>query len=391
MRPPLKIILQILLKLSLLRTVVTSGCSSSSPLGMETGTIQDNQLSAFSSHPRFGPVNARLNNNSEWRADANNQSQWLQVDLRKTTVLTGIQTQGQRTGRDRFVTSFEVSYFDDGTDWTVFTGNSDQNQYHLYNALYGYDLWVILVQRITPQRNATNVEVTTTPQGKKVKATTIPTTVFTTSTIKTTSQPVVSTTSNTRTTQSPPASTSTTRKTPDQALVTTTVIVNTTREKSKMSGSRRTYRTLPLDVPHSPAERIALSRRTSRTLPREVPHSVLHSPAERPSKIDARGRNGSQKEPSNEEGEGTVDNIIYDSATFSANGDDGGVSFGQSDGFVDNSLYAEVRESPTTEVQNQTSQKNDQTPLYATVNKSQDEGFVDNDLYSSVDTQNRDC
>ncbi|KAI8496753.1 regulation of mast cell degranulation [Branchiostoma belcheri] len=54
-----------------------------------------------------------------------------------------------------------------------------------------------------------------------------------------------------------------------------------------MSGSRRTYRTLPLDVPHSPAERIALSRRTSRTLPREVPHSVLHSPAERPSKIDA--------------------------------------------------------------------------------------------------------
>ncbi|KAI8499668.1 hypothetical protein Bbelb_227190 [Branchiostoma belcheri] len=52
-------------------------------------------------------------------------------------------------------------------------------------------------------------------------------------------------------------------------------------EKSKMSGSRRTYRTLPLDVPHSPAERIALSRRTSRTLPREVPHSVLHSPAER--------------------------------------------------------------------------------------------------------------
>ncbi|KAI8516942.1 hypothetical protein Bbelb_055230, partial [Branchiostoma belcheri] len=53
-------------------------------------------------------------------------------------------------------------------------------------------------------------------------------------------------------------------------------------EKSKMSGSRRTYRTLPLDVPHSPAERIALSRRTSRTLPREVPHSPEGSPAQRP-------------------------------------------------------------------------------------------------------------
>ncbi|KAI8490557.1 hypothetical protein Bbelb_318250 [Branchiostoma belcheri] len=66
-----------------------------------------------------------------------------------------------------------------------------------------------------------------------------------------------------------------------------------------MSGSRRTYRTLPLDVPHSPAERIALSRWTYRTLPQNVPHSpagrtalsrwtyrtlpldVPHSPAER--------------------------------------------------------------------------------------------------------------
>ncbi|KAI8486971.1 Regulator of chromosome condensation [Branchiostoma belcheri] len=70
-------------------------------------------------------------------------------------------------------------------------------------------------------------------------------------------------------------------------MVTISSVFLTSREKSKMSGSRRTYRTLPLDVPHSPAERIALSRRTSRTLPREVPHSVLHSPAERPSKIDA--------------------------------------------------------------------------------------------------------
>ncbi|XP_078601165.1 uncharacterized protein LOC144876111 [Branchiostoma floridae x Branchiostoma japonicum] len=106
--------------------------------------------------------------------------------------------------------------------------------------------------------------------------------------------------------------------------------------------------------------------------------------------IRRRGRNDSQKKPTNDEGEGTVDNIIYDSATFSANETGGGVSFGQSGDFVDNELYAGVGDYPTRDVQHQTSQKDDQDRLYANVNNSQDEGFVDNDLYGSLETHDRD-
>ncbi|XP_078603257.1 lactadherin-like [Branchiostoma floridae x Branchiostoma japonicum] len=128
MRPLLDRTLQILLKLSLLRAVAASDCPVSSPLGMESGVIEDSQISAFSFRTSNEPYNARLNGNNEWRADDSDQNQWLQVDLHKTIVLTGIQTQGQHNGRDRYVTSFEVSYSDDEMDWTVFTGNSDQNQ-----------------------------------------------------------------------------------------------------------------------------------------------------------------------------------------------------------------------------------------------------------------------
>ncbi|CAH1267107.1 Hypp3689 [Branchiostoma lanceolatum] len=96
-----------------------------------------------------------------------------------------------------------------------------------------------------------------------------------------------------------------------------------------------------------------------------------------------RGRNGTQKEPTNGDGEGTVDNVIYDSATFSANRDDGGVSFRQSDGFVDNDLYAGVGDQ-----QNQTSQKDDQDRLYANVNNTQDEGLNGTQIVNAKRTEN---
>ncbi|XP_078603256.1 uncharacterized protein LOC144877222 [Branchiostoma floridae x Branchiostoma japonicum] len=44
-----------------------TGCSS--PLGMESGYIQDDQISESSSSSRFGAENARLNGSSEWRAN----------------------------------------------------------------------------------------------------------------------------------------------------------------------------------------------------------------------------------------------------------------------------------------------------------------------------------
>ncbi|XP_035682682.1 EGF-like repeat and discoidin I-like domain-containing protein 3 [Branchiostoma floridae] len=129
MRPLLTIILQILLKAGLFLGVGSSDCSS--PLGMESGAIRDSQISASSSFNAYR--NPRLNGNSEWRADVINQNQWLQVDLQNRAMVSGIQTQGRRTDTARFVTSFTVSYSDDGTNWTVFTEGAHEAKVFIGN------------------------------------------------------------------------------------------------------------------------------------------------------------------------------------------------------------------------------------------------------------------
>ncbi|CAH1267106.1 EDIL3 [Branchiostoma lanceolatum] len=128
MRPPLETTLQILLRLSLLRAVATSDCHVSSPLGMESRAIQDHQISASSYRGSNTPQKARLNWTGAWRANFNNQDQWLQVDLLNRRTVTGIKTQGRQSGRTRFVTAFRVLYSDDGTNWTTFSGDSHQPQ-----------------------------------------------------------------------------------------------------------------------------------------------------------------------------------------------------------------------------------------------------------------------
>ncbi|XP_078684305.1 uncharacterized protein LOC144917851 [Branchiostoma floridae x Branchiostoma belcheri] len=472
MRPPLEISLQILLKLSLLRAVVTSDCPVSSPLGMESGTIQNHQITASSYRGGNIPEKARLNRNGQWLADVNNQSQWLQVDLLKRIVLTGIQTQGweNSNGRVRYVTEFVVLYSDDGTSWTSFPGDSNQPQLFTGNN----DADSTKENQFNPPITARYIRINPRDWhdcggsrvciamriellGCDLTTTTRPTTASTTSAFTTTSaQPAVSTTSNApRTTQSKSTAQllkstngwssptiqpvpSDSSPTATRASVTMAGALDTTQgddgTMSMHQDSRLSTEVIAGACVAGVVVIIAITiavafiiRRKSYTIQNiEYVWSKLI--------FNRRSRNGSQKEPTNEEGEGTVDNIIYDSATFSANETGGGVSFGQSDGFVDNNLYAGIGESPTrevqnqtsqkndqnalyanvnksqdkdgfvdndlyagigesptTEVQNQTTQKNDQTPLYANVNNSQDEGFVENDLYASMDTQNRDC
>ncbi|XP_066287775.1 uncharacterized protein [Branchiostoma lanceolatum] len=110
--------------------VGASGCSS--PLGMKSGAIRDGQISASSSLIR--PRNARLDRiNGEWRANVNNQNQWLQVDLLNRTTVTGVQTQGRRTDAPRFVMTFTASYSDDGRNWTAFTEDGNETKVFIGN------------------------------------------------------------------------------------------------------------------------------------------------------------------------------------------------------------------------------------------------------------------
>ncbi|XP_037681322.1 coagulation factor V [Choloepus didactylus] len=122
-----------------------NGCST--PLGMETRKIENKQITASSfKKTYFGnswePSYARLNTQGRvnaWQAEANNNKQWLQIDLLKIKKITAIVTQGCKyLTSEMYVKSFTVHYSDQGVEWKpyrqefsmankIFDGNSNSN------------------------------------------------------------------------------------------------------------------------------------------------------------------------------------------------------------------------------------------------------------------------
>ena len=99
------------------------GCQQA--LGMESGDIPDNQLTASSEgqwrlngEPFYMSArNGRLNNNrlaSCWESASNDENQWLQIHLGDQYVnVTRIATQGCDRPEE-WVTSYKLQYSDDG-------------------------------------------------------------------------------------------------------------------------------------------------------------------------------------------------------------------------------------------------------------------------------------
>ena len=105
------------------------------PLGLENGTIPNAGITASSSHPGCETERCRLNATPSggahaWAALHNNNQQYLQVDLGKETLVTGVATQG-RADCDQWVTRYKLSYSLDGMRWVQlgqeFDGNLDRN------------------------------------------------------------------------------------------------------------------------------------------------------------------------------------------------------------------------------------------------------------------------
>ena len=98
----------VLIPLKSFLSSVQTGCPRA--LGMESGNIRDDQITASSFHTENGdvlqPWKGRLNN--VWgiwaTATANPADPWIQVDLLRLTVVTGIITQG-RAGPEGSLTS----------------------------------------------------------------------------------------------------------------------------------------------------------------------------------------------------------------------------------------------------------------------------------------------
>ncbi|XP_051563819.1 coagulation factor V [Myxocyprinus asiaticus] len=111
------------------------GCSV--PLGMQSGLIKDNQITAssvasnwYSGH--WHPWYARLNKQgtiNAWQAKNNDMQQWIQVEFPVAKKISGIITQGAKSlGTEKFVTKYTLEYSDDGKRWSKYTDDEDYEQ-----------------------------------------------------------------------------------------------------------------------------------------------------------------------------------------------------------------------------------------------------------------------
>ncbi|XP_069131705.1 uncharacterized protein [Argopecten irradians] len=102
-------------------------------LGVESGVILGTQMSASSSADLSTADRGRLNIaalppaqaslKGGWVAQTNDANQWIQVDLNETYQIHQIQLQGQEE-EDNWVTTFSISYSNDGGVWTTYTNST---------------------------------------------------------------------------------------------------------------------------------------------------------------------------------------------------------------------------------------------------------------------------
>ncbi|KAI1885123.1 hypothetical protein AGOR_G00216940 [Albula goreensis] len=121
-------------------------CPYHKPLGFEAGSVSSDQISCSNEDQYTGwysswtSSKARLNNQGfgcAWLSKFQDINQWLQIDLKEVSVVSGILTQG-RCDADEWVTKYSVQYrtyehlnwiyYKDQTgNNRVFYGNSDRS------------------------------------------------------------------------------------------------------------------------------------------------------------------------------------------------------------------------------------------------------------------------
>ena len=107
------------------------------PTGMENGQITDAQITASSENDEnHAAVQGRLNfkagrgKTGAWSAYGNLVNQWLQVDLGRYSIVTGIATQG-RNAYPQWVTLHELQCSEDGVTFVYYKApgqSSPKNQ-----------------------------------------------------------------------------------------------------------------------------------------------------------------------------------------------------------------------------------------------------------------------
>ncbi|XP_037764749.1 coagulation factor V [Chelonia mydas] len=103
------------------------------PMGLMNGLILDSQISASRHINYWEPKLARLNNAGKYNAWSTDMEQgefpWIQVDLQREVLITGIQTQGAKQWmKSLYVKEFFMTYSKDKRKWITFIGNSTGGQ-----------------------------------------------------------------------------------------------------------------------------------------------------------------------------------------------------------------------------------------------------------------------
>ncbi|XP_028661937.2 neuropilin-2a isoform X1 [Erpetoichthys calabaricus] len=115
---------------------VTDSFHCSSPFGIESGKITDEQITSSTSFydnrwlPQFGRLN---NDNNAWTPNEDTNREYIQVDLLFLRVLTGIATQGaisKETGNVYYVTSFKLEVSTNGEDWMMYRHGKNHKVFH---------------------------------------------------------------------------------------------------------------------------------------------------------------------------------------------------------------------------------------------------------------------
>ncbi|CAH3045073.1 unnamed protein product [Porites lobata] len=94
------------------------------PLGMENGTIPDENITASSSASAAPPHLGRLNGSASWctgKADGC----YLQVDLGSLHLLCAVATQGNPGGNRDYVKRYKLLYSTDSSNWTTYEENGN--------------------------------------------------------------------------------------------------------------------------------------------------------------------------------------------------------------------------------------------------------------------------
>nr|XP_056714442.1 coagulation factor V [Euleptes europaea] len=98
------------------------------PLGLASGIIQDSQISASDHKSYWEPKLARLDNTGKynaWSTEKKENGSWIQVDLQREVLITGIQTQGAKElTKHLYTKEYFIAYSKNGRRWIAFRGNS---------------------------------------------------------------------------------------------------------------------------------------------------------------------------------------------------------------------------------------------------------------------------